>query len=88
MFLSKGAVFINAATCRLESCNLVRKELAKISCRKCSEILKRAILWNPCRKPSVEESVFNKIKGIGSRPETSLQEASIKEVNYDLLLQN
>ena len=71
MFLLKGAVFINAAIYRLEPCNLVRKELAKTFCRKCSEILKRAILRNPCRKNSVEESVFNKIKGINSKPATS-----------------
>ena len=72
MFLTKGVVFINAATYRSEPCNLVRKELAKISCRKCSEILKRAILRSPCRKTAVEESVFNRIKGIDSRPTTSL----------------
>ena len=44
MFLSKGTVFINAATHRLEPCNLVRKELAQISRRKYPKILKFEIL--------------------------------------------
>ena len=42
--------------------------MTKISRKKISEVLRRAILQNPCGKASVVESAFNKIAGIDSGP--------------------
>ena len=44
--------------------------MTKISCKKICEILRKAILQNPCGKAPVVESAFNEIAGIDSGPAT------------------
>ena len=79
-------------TVEIEACNLVRKQLAKIACRKFSKILKRAILKNSCRKVSMVESAFNKIVVIDSRSTTLMKRSfhqgglSVDKSEFELLL--
>ena len=64
----QNVIFSQVASYRLDACNFLRKGLAKISRRKFSKILKRAILQNTCGKTSVVECVLDKISEKDSRP--------------------
>ena len=55
----------------MEACNFLRSLAKKI--KKISEVLRRAILQNPCVKASVVESAFNKIAGTDSVSATWLR---------------